>query len=146
MLLLLMCGAKAGTHPPFGPGVSTVLTNKPAGPAYTRKRFDEFLDLIRKAQEAERKAEAIKQEKERLAAIAAAQEAQRVAEEARERQAIAHQEHIKLLQLRHAVDAFNSARTSAEQMRAARLMEMSSLAARTAFDDDEEAATLLMLH
>lgn len=129
---------------PFNVGTATVLTNKKSGPSFTRKRFEEFLELERRAQEAERKAQELKQEKERLAAVAAAQEVRRLALEARERQSLDWQDDFDLLRLRHAVDAFNSAHSTVERLRTAHLMALSATAARYQFDDDDEAILLLI--
>lgn len=124
----------------------TVLTNKPAGPAFTRKRYRDLVELERQARAAERKALELQKQQEREAVIAAAQEAQRLAREARERDSSAWHDDFALLRLRHALESFNGAHTALAALHAAKMIELSAHAARAQFDDDDDAISLLLLH
>lgn len=113
---------------------------------FGRRRYEELKALEAAAKEAERKAAALKKEQDRLSAIAAVAEARRIAREARESASYDAQQHIQMLQLRHALEGFNSAKTNLAAMSAAHLVSLSAMAARHNFDDDEEAMALLLLH
>jgi hypothetical protein len=122
----------------------TVLQPGPSGPTFTRDRWRHLKELEAQVAEAEARAIAAKKHKERLAAIVDAAVARNkiIAERVRQRAEWAEQS--RLLALQHALDRTNAARSTAQALEAARLVQWQALA--HADDDDEEALTLLLMH
>lgn len=120
-------------------------TLMPGGPAYTRKRHRDLLEVERALQRAEHKAREARNAKQRAVALAAEQEARRQVLEAREReaeqwadlhrQAALHQAHAALTGSQAIARAFD---TAAQLHHAAQLQRPP--------DDDDEAIALLLLH
>lgn len=124
----------------------TVLTNKPAGPAFTRKRWKKFLEAEEAAREAERKARALKKAKEREEALRAAEEARAAIAAERQRALEGYEAAQRVQAVHRALDNFNVARSAAEKMRAthALAIEAAALRQRQMEEDDEIAIVLLL--
>jgi hypothetical protein len=124
----------------FDVGPATVL-----GPAFTRKRYREILEADEAAREAERKAERLKNEEQRKAALAAVEQARAAFREAQTRRHEQWANENQIRSLEHALDAFNGAKTIAGMMAAAQQMERAATAARSQ-NEDEALALLMLLH
>lgn len=120
----------------------------PTAPIFTRKRWREFLAAERAVKDAERKAEGLRQARERDAALAAIQDARDAVRAAFEHDAQSHAEQARLLELTHALDAFNSAKSAADRVRLAQAIIAPAMAAKHLFEmrDEDEAIALLMLN
>jgi hypothetical protein len=130
---------------PPGAKQETILQPGPSGPAFTRDRWRHLKELEAQVAEAERRALAETREKARLKAVAAAAEARAVVLRERIKQQAEWQEESRLLALKHALDRTNDARSTAQALEAARMVQLQALAHHDD-DDDDEAVALLLMH
>ncbi len=125
--------------------LQTVLAPYKSGPAFTRKRYREFLEAEAAAKEAERKAAALKEEKARLAAEAAAQAAREAILAAQTQDRLEWEQLRDVRAIERSLAAFNAAQSRAELSKATAALSAVARIARARIEDDEDEERALKL-